>query len=114
MITLRYGLISLWFSTILIQSIHVLISYTDPINQKIQDEILFGHGFVMLALSIPLGWVALFIVGAALSWFEITLTSVWDAVCVSIVCVSIGYLQWFVLLPWLWHKWKAKYKLESS
>jgi hypothetical protein len=22
--------------------------------------------------------------------------------------VSIGYLQWFVLLPWLWRKWKAR------
>ena len=22
--------------------------------------------------------------------------------------VLIGYLQWFVLLPWLWRKWKAR------
>ncbi|MFA0923170.1 hypothetical protein [Xanthomonas fragariae] len=22
-------------------------------------------------------------------------------------CIA-GYLQWFVLFPWLWHKWKTK------
>ena len=22
--------------------------------------------------------------------------------------LAVGYLQWFVLLPWLWRKWKAR------
>lgn len=25
----------------------------------------------------------------------------------SIAVIAIGYFQWFVLLPWLWRKWKS-------
>ena len=25
-----------------------------------------------------------------------------------VVVIFLGYLQWFVVVPWLWRKWKAR------
>lgn len=98
----------LWFGVVVALSVRTVLLYLDQPDKSLQGEILLGHGLVMLVLAAPLGWPAVFIAGTLAGWFGISLTGAWDAVVVSIACGIAGYLQWFVLLPWLWRKWKAR------
>jgi hypothetical protein len=50
---------------------------------------LFGH------LTVAMGW------GLTIPTTYLTLTIEW------IIFVICGYLQWFVLLPWVWRRWKT-------
>src|SRR4051812_29622854 len=70
-------------------------------------------GYAMLALSFPLG-VAL---AAGLSLlarllFETTgyvFTTSYASMSVAwLALFVVGYLQWFVFLPWLWKRWKVR------
>ena len=70
-------------------------------------------GYAMLTLSFPLGLVLAAassllgqIVYAATG--HIFTTSYASLVVTWLVFFIAGYLQWFVLLPWLWRKWKAR------
>lgn len=62
----------------------------------------------MLVLTLPSGWGATALIGAIAGLVGLDLTGMTDALLVSLTCAVAGYLQWFVLLPWLWRKWKAR------
>jgi hypothetical protein len=101
---LKYSLALLWFGIVIIQLIHTTIMYFDPLNKNYQAEILLGHALPLLFLSAPLGWLAIFCIGNILSWLGVSVMGIWDAVFMSITCGVTGYIQWFILLPWLWKK----------
>lgn len=73
-------------------------------------ELILMYG--MLVLSFPASQVVLLILGAIGSLAEVwgggfsiptnhlTLVVDW------LFFLGVGYLQWFMLLPWLWRKWK--------
>lgn len=104
----KKGLLALlWLGAVVVLLIRTVLLYFDQPDKSLQGEILLGHGLVMLVLAAPLGWAAVFVAGTVAGWFGIGLTGVWDAVLVSMACGIAGYVQWFVLLPWLWHKWKV-------
>ena len=98
----------LWFSVVVALTARTVLLYLDQPDKSFQGEILLGHGLVMLVLAAPLGWPAVFVAATLAGWFGISVTGVWDAVGVSISCGIAGYVQWFVLLPWLWRKWKSR------
>jgi hypothetical protein len=70
--------------------IYGMIVLSFPVSQLVALAIgLFGH------LAAAIG------VDMAISTDYLTLTIEW------IIFLSSGYLQWFVLLPWSWRRWKT-------
>lgn len=70
-------------------------------------------GYAMLTLSFPLGLVlaaALSLLGQiAYATTGYVFTTSYASIAVTwLVFFVAGYLQWFVLLPWLWRKWKVR------
>ena len=100
-------LLVLWLSLVVLVLTWTMISYGSAPDQ-LKNEILLRHGIVMLALSIPSGWLLSALLGAILSLVGLELAGVGDAVAVSLACAAAGYLQWFVFVPWLWRKWTAR------
>jgi hypothetical protein len=85
-----------------------MVSYQAQGVPQLKDEILLRHGLVMLILTLPSGLIWTAAVGSIVSLIGFELVGMADAVLVSLTCVVAGYWQWFVLLPWLWRKWKVK------
>lgn len=60
----------------------------------------------MTILSAPLGFIGFPAGGLLANLFShhqsVAIVSTW------LVLTALGYLQWFVLVPWLWRKWKAR------
>lgn len=100
-------LLVLWLSLVVLVLIWTMVSYGSAPDQ-FKSEILLRHGIVMLALSVPLGWLLSALLGAILSLAGLELAGVGDAVAVSLACAAAGYLQWFMFVPWLWRKWTAR------
>ncbi len=81
-----------------------------PATRDAELILLYG----MMALSFPASQVVALILGAigylSEMWGEslsipsnyLTLVAEW------LVFLGVGYLQWFVLLPWLWRRWKSR------
>ncbi|MFY8042909.1 MAG: hypothetical protein ACOVOD_08270 [Rhodoferax sp.] len=106
--TKKQVLALLWFGVVAVLLIRTALLYVNQPDKSLQGEILLGHGLVMLALAAPLGWPAVFVAGTVAGWFGVAVAGVLDAALISLACGVAGYLQWFVLLPWLWRKWKAR------
>jgi hypothetical protein len=102
---------ALKWSWVLAASLALLTSLATFDGQPNSDADLL-LGYAMLTLSFPLGLV----IAAALSLLGqlafattghvfttgyVSITAVWLAFSI------VGYTQWFVLLPWLWRKWKG-------
>lgn len=83
-------------------------AYSGEADAVFRGEILIRHGLLMIVLSMPSGLLLLFVLGSLAGWLGISTTGIADAVLASIACGVAGYLQWFVLLPRLWRKWKAR------
>lgn len=99
----------LWIAVAATILIWTLAAYNGETSPVFRGEILIRHGLIMLALSMPSGFILLFILGMIMGWFGISITGIVDAVFASIACGVAGYVQWFVLMPWLWRRWKAKH-----
>ena len=70
-------------------------------------------GYAMLTLSFPLSLVlaaALSLLGhIAYATTGYVFTTSYASIAVSwLVFFIAGYMQWFLLMPWLWRKWKAR------
>lgn len=70
-------------------------------------------GYTMLTLTFPLGLVlaaALSLLGQiAYATTGYVFTTSYASIAVTwLVFFVAGYLQWFVLVPWLWRKWKGR------
>jgi len=96
---------ALWVAASLLVLYVTLEAFATSGDARVID-VLF---LLMLYLSFPAGIAvpaALYALDVVFSyWVEISFLSLaleW----VAFFC--LGYLQWFVLLPWLWRKWKAR------
>lgn len=105
----RHILLLLWLTLIVGILVWTLASYHAQSDLQLRSEILLRHGLLMLVLTLPCGWLLTALTGAALRLADIDAVGVSDAVLVSLIGAVAGYLQWFVLLPWLWRRWKARY-----
>ena len=83
-------------------------AYSGEADAVFRGEILIRHGLLMIVLSMPSGLLLLLVLGSLAGWLGISTTGIADAVLASIACGIGGYLQWFLLLPWLWRKLKAR------
>jgi len=98
----------LWILLIAATLIWTIGAYSGEADAAFRGEILLRHGLLMIALSAPCGLLLLFMLGTLAGWLGIPITGALDAVLASIACGVAGYLQWFVLMPWLWRKWKGR------
>lgn len=107
--TRRNILLLLWLTLIVGILAWTLVSYHAQSDLQLKSEILLRHGLLMLVLTLPCGWLLTALAGAALRLVGIEAVGVNDAVLVSLIGAAAGYLQWFVLLSWLWRRWKARH-----
>jgi hypothetical protein len=102
----RPVLLLLWLAFVASTLIWTLIDYSSA-QEELRREILIRHGILMLVFSLPSGWLLIALISAVLELFGTELVGVRDAVLVSLACGVAGYLQWFVVCPWLGRKWVA-------
>lgn len=85
---------------------------SDPPELTLSGERGLLGMITLIALTFPLGvaWALALNLAAYLmepTWLADQASDVWLALLVWMGFFVVGYLQWFVLLPWLWRKWKA-------
>ena len=97
-----------WLALVGLVFIWTLTSYQGLSDAHLKNEILIRHVLAMLLLTLPSGWLLSSIVGVVLSAVGFTATGLNYALMVTLTCGIAGYLQWFIFLPWLWRKWKAR------
>lgn len=106
--TKRTIFLILWLVAVASIFVWTMVTYNAQAIPELKYEILLRHGLLMLVLALPSGWIASALVGAILGLVGVDVAGMADALLVSLTCAVAGYLQWFVLLPWLWSKWKAR------
>ena len=108
MATKRCILILLWLAINVSIFAWTMTSYQAQDDPQLKYEILMRHSVLMLLITFPSGWLLVALVGVVALLAGIDLLGEVDAFLVSLVCATMGYWQWFVLLPWLWRKWKVR------
>jgi hypothetical protein len=98
----------LWLMLVIGVLAWTLVSYHAQSDLQLQSEIIVRHALLMLLLTLPCGWLLMALAAAALSLAGVEAAGVNDAVLVSLIGALAGYFQWFVLMPWLWRRWKAR------
>ena len=84
------------------------MSYHTQIDSQLKGEILLRHGLIMFLLTLPSGLVLAALVTLIAGFIGVSPVGMADALLVSLACAIAGYWQWFVLVPWLLRKWKAR------
>jgi hypothetical protein len=102
-----------WVAVIGLVFIWTLTSYQGLPDGQLRNEVLLRHGLCMLVLTLPSGWLLTALISAILALVGLEAEGLSDALLVTLTCGIAGYLQWFVLLPWLWRRWKAR-RLQSA
>lgn len=100
--------ILLWLAAVAAILAWTLSSFYAQADQQLKDEILLRHALVMMMLTLPSGFILTGLVSAISGVVGFQPVGTADAFMVSLSCAIAGYLQWFVFLPWLWCKWKAR------
>jgi hypothetical protein len=96
-----------WLTLVGLVFIWTLMSYQGLSDAQLKNEVVLRHVLTMLFLTLPSGWLLSSVVSAVLHLFDLTATGLSYALLVTLTCGIAGYLQWFVLLPGLWRRWKA-------
>lgn len=96
-----------WLVLVGLVFIWTLTSYQSQPDAQFRNEVLLRHGLAMLLLTLPSGWLLTALVGTVLHLVGLEATGLEDALLVTVGCGIAGYLQWFVLLPWLWRRWRV-------
>jgi hypothetical protein len=90
-------------------SFFVLFVTVYSYDGKTLSDIWIFLTWLMLILSSPAGLAVSAAHYALSAAFSITVeTSYFSLALEWFVYFVLGYVQWFVLLPWLWRKWKAR------
>lgn len=108
MMTKRTLFLLLWLVAVASIFVWTMVSYNAQVVPELKYEILLRHGLLMLVLTLPSGWMATALIGVIAGLVGLDLAGMADALLVSLTCAVAGYVQWFVLLPWLWRKWKSR------
>lgn len=114
MMTRRTNFLILWLVAVASIFVWTLVGYNSQAVPELKDELLLRHGLLMFLLTLPSGWIAAAVVSAIVGLVGLNLGGIADALLVSLTCAVAGYLQWFVLLPWLWRQWKARRARRAS
>lgn len=99
----------LWILIALLALLASLVAYDGTPNSD-ADLLL---AYAMLSLSFPSGLVIAISLGLlgqiAYAITGYVFTTSYASIAVDwLIAFVAGYVQWFVLLPWLWRKWNAK------
>ncbi len=90
-------------------SLFVLYVTLDAFTSTHAAGVIDVLAWLMLILSFPAGLAvsaAYYALGAV---FSTTVETSYLSLAFGwLVYFVLGYLQWFMLLPWLWRKWKAR------
>jgi hypothetical protein len=104
---LAFGLL-VWLTLVASVFVWTLTSYEGLSDTQLKNEVILRHVLTMLLLTPPSGWLLSSVVSAVTSVADLTVEGLGYAVLVTLTCGVAGYLQWLVLLPWLWRRWKAR------
>jgi len=85
-------------------------------SPKSDADIVLGYG--LLILTVPIGGLVSILDGfigrAAFDLLGLTATTTYTSLILTWLVYSIvGYLQWFVFLPWLFGRWRARNERPS-
>ena len=85
-------------------------------SPKSDADVVLGYG--LMVLSFPIGVLLAVLDGylgrAAFSAFGLISTTTYASLTITwLVYTIIGYLQWFVLLPWMIRRWGGKERRAS-
>ncbi|WP_374658530.1 hypothetical protein [Inhella sp.] len=111
-VTKRY-LAIFWVTLIGLACLWSATSYQALDDAQLQQEVLLRHGLMMMLLAAPSGWLLTALVGVVLQLAGPSITGLADALLLTAACGLSGYLQWFVLLPWLWRRWKGRSRAQT-
>ena len=89
-------------------------SYGAQSDPQLKAEIVLRHGLLLLGLTLPSGWLLTALIGLLFHAIGQEPTGLGDALLMSVTCAVAGYLQWFIALPWLWRKWRARDAAPST
>ena len=102
---------SLWVGA----SLFVLVVTTSSYDGKSYSDIWIFLTWLMLILSFPAGLAVSAAHYALGVFFSTTVETSYLSLALEwLVYFVLGYLQWFVVLPWLWRKWKARQAGEPT
>lgn len=105
--TKRIVLLTVWIAIVALVLAWTLSAY-ETTSPALKDEILLRHGLVMSILSFPAGWVLSSVLFAVLNVFGFELFGISDAIATTLICALAGYVQWFLILPGLWARWRTR------
>ena len=95
----------LWILASLVVLFVTLSIFDGATNSDIAIFLIFS----MATLSAPVGYIIMIVYGYIAMFFGVTgevsylyLSLVWG------VLFASGYVQWFVIFPWLWRRWKLR------
>ena len=67
---------------------------------------------LMIYLSFPIGILGVIVGGVSTSalsgFFNLTYRPFWDVVPIWIAATALGYIQWFIAVPLIWKKLRAR------
>jgi hypothetical protein len=100
-------------------SVMVLVVSLYRFDGKPNSDIEVFLAWSMLVLSFPSSLlIALLLSGTAIvaeALFSTVIPSHYWSIFISWICFFVvGYWQWFVLLPWLWRKWRTRRLVRSN
>jgi hypothetical protein len=85
-----------------------VLSYNIESNDLLKREILLRHGIVMMIISMPSGLLLMFVADIPFSLLSIKIEGLKEIFFISLCCGIAGYIQWFMLLPWVVGKFVKK------
>lgn len=80
-------------------------------RQQAIDDMPVVFIWLMILLSLPIGFAVAAGLGLVAASFASGTVShpFWDIVPIWAVLTVVGYAQWFICLPWLWGRIRAKH-----
>ena len=78
-----------------------VLNYNIENNDLLKREVLLRHGMVMLIISMPAGLLLMFVTDIPFSLLSIKIEGLKEIFFISLCCGLAGYIQWFMLLPWV-------------
>ena len=111
--TRRHIFLLLWLLLVVSILAWTIVSYDAQSDAQLKSEIVLRHGILMLGLTLPSGWILTALIGSLAHLVGLAPIGLGDTLLVSLTCAVAGYLQWFVVVPWLWRKWRAR-RVQSA
>ena len=81
-------------------------------RQQAIDDMPVAFIYLMIFLTFPVGFAVATVVGLVAATFSsgTTYQPFWDIVPIWTTLTVAGYAQWFICLPWLWGRIRAKHR----